>query len=63
MDTERLQLTRVPADFLRDWVAGQLQECGVPTHEVERVAQSLVQTSLWGIDSHGVARLPHYLAG
>jgi ureidoglycolate dehydrogenase (NAD+) len=25
------------------------------------VARGLVQTSLWGIDSHGVTRLPHYL--
>jgi ureidoglycolate dehydrogenase (NAD+) len=25
------------------------------------LADSLVQTSLWGIDSHGVALLPHYL--
>lgn len=24
--------------------------------------RSLVQTSLWGIDSHGIARLPHYLS-
>lgn len=25
------------------------------------LAESLVQTSLWGVDSHGIARLPHYM--
>ena len=25
------------------------------------LAESLVQTSRWGVDSHGIARLPHYL--
>jgi ureidoglycolate dehydrogenase (NAD+) len=29
--------------------------------DAKLVARHLVQTSLWGIDSHGVARLPHYL--
>jgi ureidoglycolate dehydrogenase (NAD+) len=33
----------------------------VPPADARRVAESLVQTSLWGIDSHGIARLPHYL--
>jgi ureidoglycolate dehydrogenase (NAD+) len=35
---------------------------GVPTVDAATVADALVQTSLWGIDSHGVARLGHYLA-
>jgi ureidoglycolate dehydrogenase (NAD+) len=33
----------------------------MPPEDAHQVADSLVQTSLWGIDSHGIARLPHYL--
>jgi ureidoglycolate dehydrogenase (NAD+) len=33
----------------------------VPHDEAKLVADSLVQTSAWGIDSHGVLRLTHYL--
>lgn len=35
---------------------------GVGEADARTVADALVQTSLWGIDSHGVARLTHYLA-
>lgn len=34
----------------------------VPSGDALTVADALVQTSLWGIDSHGIARVPHYLA-
>jgi len=34
----------------------------VPAADASTVADALVQTSLWGIDSHGVARFGHYLA-
>ena len=33
----------------------------MPPAEAKLVAESLVQTSVWGIDSHGVLRLTHYL--
>jgi ureidoglycolate dehydrogenase (NAD+) len=51
----------IPAEDLRRWAQRQLQDCDVPVGDAELVAKSLVQTSLWGIDSHGIARLPHYL--
>ena len=51
----------VPPAELRRWAASRLEACGVPPADAKRVADSLVQTSLWGIDSHGIARLPHYL--
>ena len=49
------------AERLRQWVRDCLQACGVPPVDAACVADALVQTSLWGIDSHGVLRLTHYL--
>jgi ureidoglycolate dehydrogenase (NAD+) len=46
---------------LRDWAAACLRAAGVPDEVSATVARCLVQTSLWGIDSHGVLRLTHYL--
>ncbi len=51
----------VPADALRRWGAACLVALGMPHSDAQRLADGLVQTSLWGIDSHGIARLPHYL--
>ncbi|MFO1447809.1 MAG: Ldh family oxidoreductase [Opitutaceae bacterium] len=50
------------ADSLEKWGSQCLQALGLPTPHAAFVARSLVQTSLWGIDSHGIARLPHYLS-
>jgi ureidoglycolate dehydrogenase (NAD+) len=49
------------AESLRVWGAACLRALKVPDDAAEEVAGSLVQTSLWGIDSHGIGRLPHYL--
>ena len=43
------------------WARACLQALGVPAADAAIVADGLVQTSLWGIDSHGVLRLTHYL--
>jgi ureidoglycolate dehydrogenase (NAD+) len=43
------------------WARQCLQALGVPEDDAAIVADGLVQTSLWGIDSHGVLRLTHYL--
>lgn len=51
----------VTAGALRGWAADCLRAMEVPADDAHEVARSLVQTSLWGIDSHGIARLPHYL--
>jgi ureidoglycolate dehydrogenase (NAD+) len=48
--------------LLRNWAVNCLRAVRVPAHEADLVADALVQTSLWGIDSHGIARLTHYLA-
>jgi ureidoglycolate dehydrogenase (NAD+) len=49
------------ADALIEWGAACLLAHDVPQDDAMLLARSLVQTSAWGIDSHGVARLPHYL--
>lgn len=46
---------------LIDWGEACLVKMGMAHKDALLVANSLVQTSLWGIDSHGIARLPHYL--
>lgn len=51
----------LPAAALTSWGRDCLQRSGLPLEDASFVARSLVQTSLWGIDSHGIARLPHYL--
>lgn len=51
----------IPAAKLQRLAVSKLEAYGVPRADAALVADSLVQTSLWGIDSHGIARLPHYL--
>ncbi len=52
----------IPARALTAWAVRCLCATGVPPADARTIAGSLVQTSLWGIDSHGIARLGHYLA-
>jgi ureidoglycolate dehydrogenase (NAD+) len=54
-------MERVPRERLESWAVACLEKVGVPPAEARLVASSLVQTSAWGIDSHGVLRLTHYL--
>ena len=54
-------MIRVSRDRLTSWALACLEKVGVPHDEAKLVAESLVQTSAWGIDSHGVLRLTHYL--
>ncbi|WP_109995204.1 Ldh family oxidoreductase [Salinisphaera sp. LB1] len=53
--------TTVAAPALRRWTAAALRRQSLGERDAELVARCLVQTSLWGIDTHGIARLPHYL--
>jgi ureidoglycolate dehydrogenase (NAD+) len=52
---------RVAQERLATWAVECLQKVGVPPPEARLVGESLVQTSIWGVDSHGVLRLTHYL--
>lgn len=49
------------ADRVAAWSCTCLQAVGLSTPDAQSLADSLVQTSLWGIDSHGIGKLPHYL--
>src|SRR6185437_16410009 len=54
-------MIRVSKARLTAWSVACLEKVGVPPAEAKLVGESLVQTSVWGIDSHGVLRLTHYL--
>jgi ureidoglycolate dehydrogenase (NAD+) len=55
------------SDFLLDsihcieWATSVFSKAGVPEDQANQIGSSLAETSLWGIDSHGIARIPHYL--
>jgi ureidoglycolate dehydrogenase (NAD+) len=51
----------VTHDALRDFCTTLLRVSGLRPDDAALVADSLVEANLRGIDSHGVARLPHYL--
>jgi len=53
--------SRVDADEWERWGSACLHAQGFSDEDARSLAASLAQTSLWGIDSHGIARLPHYL--
>lgn len=52
---------RVPAHRLMRWAVECLASLGMPDKAALLVAQSRIKMSLWGLDSHGVDRLPHDL--
>lgn len=51
----------LPADTVSSWASACLEAQGLTPSDAQLLASSLVQTSLWGIDSHGIGKLPHYL--
>jgi ureidoglycolate dehydrogenase (NAD+) len=51
----------VAAEALVRWARDCLHAMQMPEPDALELAEALVQTNLWGIDSHGIARLPHYL--
>lgn len=46
---------------LQAWAAAVFAACGVAQADAALAAQVLVRTSLRGIDTHGIARIPSYL--
>jgi ureidoglycolate dehydrogenase (NAD+) len=53
--------TLFPPEVLQRWAARCFSASGMSEADAALLAESLVQTTLWGIDSHGVSLLPHYL--
>lgn len=54
--------TIVAAARLRSFVAEAFERCGVPAADAAIAADVLVTSDLRGIESHGVARLHHYIS-
>jgi len=52
---------RLSAVSLTRFVTDLLQDAGCNRNDASAIAECLVQTNLWGIDSHGVIRIPEYL--
>lgn len=52
---------RIHAEPLRRFVAAVFEDAGCSAASSEEIAECLVRTNLWGIDSHGVIRVPEYL--
>jgi len=44
-----------------NWAVKMFSKTGVSVNDSKIISEALVKTSLWGIDSHGVARITHYL--
>lgn len=57
----RFDCRSVDPHELREFSAGMLRVAGLGDEDARVVADSLVEANLRGVDSHGVARLPHYL--
>jgi len=53
---------RVDAERLRTFTARAFEQVGVAQHDAAIAADVLVAADLRGVESHGVARLHHYLA-
>ena len=51
----------VPATELQDYMTRLFERSGMSREDAAHCAYAMVQTNLWGIDSHGVLRAPIYL--
>lgn len=51
----------VPADRLQDYTTCLFEQTGMSREDAAYCGYAMVQTNLWGIDSHGVLRAPIYL--
>jgi len=62
MPSKDVHGTRAEAETVRSLAVAALEDAGAPPDEASVVADSFVDASLRGIDSHGVNLLPEYLA-
>jgi LDH2 family malate/lactate/ureidoglycolate dehydrogenase len=60
--SESVSLVHVSAESLQSAVTAIIHDTGCRENDAAVMSQCLVQSNLWGIDSHGVLRLPDYLA-
>ncbi|HLZ65493.1 MAG TPA: Ldh family oxidoreductase [Aliidongia sp.] len=53
---------RLSPDRLRDFATAAYEKVGMPPEDARLTADTLVQADLWGHQSHGLMRLPWYVA-
>ena len=53
----------IKADAIVAFITNVLAKAGVRNDVARYVSEGLVETSLRGVDSHGLRLLPHYLKG
>lgn len=49
------------SSILKDLMVNELTKVGVNSDSIKHVTESLIQTSLRGVDSHGINLFPHYV--
>src|SRR5579863_5432808 len=54
-------MMRLDAKLLEQIFVGRLEAVGVERESIAHVVGSLLQTSLRGVDSHGIRLFPHYV--
>lgn len=60
MDETQTPQALYPVERLHEFTARVFESCGVPEPDARRAADVLTTADLWGISSHGVARLLAY---
>jgi L-2-hydroxycarboxylate dehydrogenase (NAD+) len=53
--------TPVPSERLRKFIADAFRAVGMPDADARIVAELMTEADVWGSESHGVFRLPHYV--
>lgn len=61
MKTTAEEYVTVPSEKLKDFCIAVLKSRFVKDDVIYHVSESLIQTSLRGVDSHGIELLPHYI--
>lgn len=54
------EIVRYPIDQLREFAANVFMHCGAPKSDAALAADVLTTADLWGVSTHGVARLNNY---
>ncbi len=64
MDTNKINMKEViiTSEKLQNFIKAALLKAGVRDDVASYVSEGLIQTSLRGVDSHGIRLLPHYLS-
>lgn len=55
-----MSVFHAPADTVRAQIASILAAWGMPADMIEITAEAMVETDLWGVDSHGISMLMMY---